>query len=91
MTALSGAAALREAVRILKPGARFVGATWELRTASAALGLPAFADYPEAVVEARFTVEVYEETESLFDSGWRRFISFPIRRARRSSLKVGHR
>jgi 2-polyprenyl-3-methyl-5-hydroxy-6-metoxy-1,4-benzoquinol methylase len=63
-------AALREISRILKPGARFVGTTWELRTASAALTVPAFVDYPGAFVEAGFIVEVYEETKN-----WRRLLT----------------
>jgi 2-polyprenyl-3-methyl-5-hydroxy-6-metoxy-1,4-benzoquinol methylase len=63
-------AALREISRILKPGARFVGMTWELRAASAALTAPAFADYPAAFAEAGFIVEVYEETDD-----WRRLLA----------------
>jgi ubiquinone/menaquinone biosynthesis C-methylase UbiE len=43
-------AALGEIFRILKPGARFVGMTWELRAKSVALNAPAFADYPRAFV-----------------------------------------
>jgi ubiquinone/menaquinone biosynthesis C-methylase UbiE len=63
-------AALREICRILRPGARFAGMTWELRAASAALTAPAFVDYPGAFVEAGFIIEVYEET-----SNWRRLLT----------------
>jgi ubiquinone/menaquinone biosynthesis C-methylase UbiE len=61
--------ALREAARILKPGARFVGTTFELRAASAALSAPAFEAYPHAFDAAGFTVEVYEEAKD-----WRRLL-----------------
>ena len=53
---------LREVARILKPGARFAGTTFELRTPSTALSAPAFADYPSAFEAEGLAVEVYEET-----------------------------
>lgn len=55
---------LQEAWRILKPGARFTGTTWELRAPSISLGSPAFDDYASAFKAAGFTVEAYEETEA---------------------------
>ena len=55
---------LREAWRILKPGARFSGTTWELRAPSVSLSAPAFEDYAGAFEAAGFTVEVYEETKA---------------------------
>ena len=58
------AGVLREVWRILKPGARFTGATWELRAPSVSLGSPAFENYPDAFEAAGFTVEVYEEAEA---------------------------
>ena len=57
---------LREARRILKPGGRFCGTTWELRAPSVALSAPAFEDYTGTFEAAGFIVEVYEETD-----GWR--------------------
>jgi ubiquinone/menaquinone biosynthesis C-methylase UbiE len=39
---------LREVARILKPGARFAGTTFELHAPSKSLSAPAFADYPSA-------------------------------------------
>ena len=65
-------AALQEVVRILKPGGRFVGTTWELRAESAALSggsssarpPSAFDEYPSAFRDAGFTIEVYEETRN---------------------------
>ncbi|MFM9863466.1 MAG: class I SAM-dependent methyltransferase [Micropepsaceae bacterium] len=55
-------AALREIARVLKPGARFAGTTFELRKPSEALSVPAFTDYEAAFVQANLTVETYEET-----------------------------
>jgi ubiquinone/menaquinone biosynthesis C-methylase UbiE len=65
-------AALKEIARILKPGARFVGTTWELRADSTALSgsnssappPSAFHEYPSAFTNAGFTIEVYEETRN---------------------------
>ena len=65
-------AALQEIARILKPGGRFVGTTWELRTDSSALSggnssarpLSAFHEYPSAFRSVGFNVEVYEETRN---------------------------
>jgi ubiquinone/menaquinone biosynthesis C-methylase UbiE len=53
--------ALGEVARILKPGARFSGTTFELRSASAALSAPAFEAYPRAFETAGLSVEMYEE------------------------------
>jgi hypothetical protein len=50
--------ALREIARILKPGGRFVGTSWELRADSAALHAPAFYDYPGAFKDAGFEIEI---------------------------------
>lgn len=58
------ASVLREVRRILKPGARFSGTTWELRAPSVALSAPPFQDYAGAFEAAGFTVEVYEETKA---------------------------
>ena len=55
---------LREIRRFLKPGARFAGTTFELRSASPALGAPAFENYPAAFEAAGLLVEVYEEAEA---------------------------
>jgi SAM-dependent methyltransferase len=55
---------MREIRRILKPGARFAGTTFELRSASPALGAPAFENYPAAFEAAGLEVEVYEEADS---------------------------
>ena len=63
-------AALKEVARILKPGGRFVGTSWELRKASAALPAPAFDEYPSALKDAGFTIEVYEETRD-----WRNLLT----------------
>jgi 2-polyprenyl-3-methyl-5-hydroxy-6-metoxy-1,4-benzoquinol methylase len=52
-------AALKEVVRILKPGGCLVGTSWELRADSAALPAPAFDDYPGAFRDAGLTVRVY--------------------------------
>jgi ubiquinone/menaquinone biosynthesis C-methylase UbiE len=60
---------LREVARILKPGARFAGTTFELHAPSKSLSAPAFADYPSAFEAAGFAVEVYEET-----SDWHRLL-----------------
>ncbi len=60
---------LREVARILKPGARFAGTTFELRTASTALSAPAFDAYPSAFEAAGFVVETYEEARD-----WRRLL-----------------
>jgi hypothetical protein len=65
-------AALREVARILKPGGRFVGTTWELRADSAAMSgghssarpPSTFNEYPGAFRDAGFTIEVYEETRN---------------------------
>jgi SAM-dependent methyltransferase len=57
-------AALLEVARILKPGGRFVGTSWELRAASAALPAPAFDEYPAAFKDAGFIIETYEETRN---------------------------
>jgi SAM-dependent methyltransferase len=65
-------AALQEVARILKPGGRFVGTTWELRADSAALSGGGSSDrppstfdgYPDAFRDAGFTIEVYEETRN---------------------------
>jgi SAM-dependent methyltransferase len=65
--------ALREVARILKPGGRFVGTSWELRADSAALHAPAFYDYPGAFEDAGFEIEIYEETRN-----WRRLITDAI-------------
>jgi ubiquinone/menaquinone biosynthesis C-methylase UbiE len=61
--------ALREVARILKPGARFVGTTFELKTASAALSTPAFEAYPSAFEAAGFMVELCEEVRD-----WRKLL-----------------
>jgi SAM-dependent methyltransferase len=61
---------LREIKRILKPGARFAGTTFELSSASAAFKLSAFVDYPAAFESAGLAVEAYEETEA-----WRELLS----------------
>ena len=60
---------LREVARILKPGARFAGTTFELRTASTAVSAPAFDAYASAFEAAGFVVEVYEEA-----GDWRRLL-----------------
>ena len=52
---------LREVARILKPGARFAGTTFELRAASTAVSAPAFNSYLSAFEAAGFIVDVYEE------------------------------
>jgi SAM-dependent methyltransferase len=65
--------ALHEIARILKPGGRFVGTSWELRAESAALYAPAFYDYPGAFKDAGFEVEIYEETRN-----WRRLLTEAI-------------
>jgi SAM-dependent methyltransferase len=57
-------AVLREIRRILKPGARFAGTTFELSATSSALGAAAFEDYPGAFKAAGLEVEVYEETHA---------------------------
>jgi 2-polyprenyl-3-methyl-5-hydroxy-6-metoxy-1,4-benzoquinol methylase len=57
-------AALRETRRILKPGACFVGTTFELRAPSPSLSSPAFDDYPAAFEATGFVLEDYEETEA---------------------------
>ena len=44
---------LREVARILKPGARFAGTTFELKTASTAVSAPPFVAYPSAFATAR--------------------------------------
>jgi ubiquinone/menaquinone biosynthesis C-methylase UbiE len=58
------ASVLRETRRVLKPGARFAGTTFELRTPSVSLAAPAFEDYTGAFEAAGLVVEVYEETEA---------------------------
>ena len=58
------AGVLREVRRILKPGARFAGTTFELSATSPALGAAAFEDYPGAFEVAGLVVEVYEETKA---------------------------
>jgi len=63
-------AALQEVARILKPGGRFAGMSWELRADSAALRAPAFDDYRSAFEAAGFQIEVYEETRN-----WRRLLT----------------
>ncbi len=55
-------AALVEISRILKPGACFVGTTWELRADSAHFGIKAYDDYLDGFARAGFEVAVYEET-----------------------------
>ena len=60
---------LCEVARILKPGARFVGATFELKTASKALSAPAFEAYASAFEAAGFFVESYEEA-----TDWRQLL-----------------
>ena len=62
--------ALKEISRILKPGGRFAGTSWELRSDSAALSAPAFDNYPSAFKAAGFEIEVYEETRN-----WRRLLT----------------
>lgn len=62
-------AALAEVNRILRPGARFVGTTWELRASSAHFGIAAFDDYRGEFLKAGFEVEAYEEA-----ADWRRFL-----------------
>ena len=63
-------AALMEVARILKPGGRFAGMSWELRADSAALRAPAFDDYRNAFEATGFQIEVYEETRN-----WRRLLT----------------
>jgi SAM-dependent methyltransferase len=63
-------AALLEVARILKPGGRFAGMSWELRADSVALRAPAFEDYRSAFETAGFEIEVYEETRN-----WRRLLT----------------
>jgi ubiquinone/menaquinone biosynthesis C-methylase UbiE len=60
---------LREVARILKPGARFAGTTFELMAPSAAVSAPAFDAYPSAFKAAGFVVEAYEEARD-----WRRLL-----------------
>lgn len=60
---------LREVARILKPGARFAGTTFELKAPSAAVSAPAFNAYPNAFEAAGLVVEVYEEA-----TDWRRLL-----------------
>lgn len=60
---------LREVARILKPGARFAGTTFEMRAPSSAVSAPAFDAYPGAFEAAGFVVEAYEETRD-----WRRLL-----------------
>ena len=60
---------LREVARILKPGARFAGTTFELRAPSMALSAPAFDAYPSIFQAAGFVVEVYEDAKD-----WRRLL-----------------
>jgi SAM-dependent methyltransferase len=55
------AGALAEAFRILKPGGRFAGTTWEFRKASPTVPAPEFTDYPAALRHAGFEIELYEE------------------------------
>ena len=57
---------LEEVARIIKFGACFAGAVFELRTPSAALALAAFVDYP---APAGLTIETYEEADA-----WRRLL-----------------
>jgi ubiquinone/menaquinone biosynthesis C-methylase UbiE len=60
---------LREVARILKPGARFAGTTFELRAPSTAVSAPAFDAYPSAFKAAGFVVEAYEEARD-----WRQLL-----------------
>jgi len=55
----------QETKRILKPGTRFAGTTFELRSPSISLSAPAFENYAKAFEAAGLVIEVYEETE-----GW---------------------
>jgi ubiquinone/menaquinone biosynthesis C-methylase UbiE len=63
------AKAVQEIARVLKPGARFVGTTFEFRTPSVAVGAPAFVDYPGAFAAADLVMELYEEAID-----WRRHL-----------------
>jgi hypothetical protein len=60
------AAAVREIARILRPGARFVGTTFEIDSQIAArLGLPvqdALQDYRPTLEAAGLRIVIYEET-----------------------------
>jgi ubiquinone/menaquinone biosynthesis C-methylase UbiE len=60
---------LREVARILKPGAHFVGTTFELKAPSTAVSAPAFDAYPSAFEAVGFIVEAYEEARD-----WRRLL-----------------
>ena len=56
------AAACQETARILRPGACFIFTTWEMTCPSPSLQLPAIPDYKPMLIDAGFTIEIYEET-----------------------------
>jgi len=60
-------AAIREAARILRPGARFGFTTWEQEGYSERLKAAQLTDHGPALAEAGFEVELYEEP-----ANWRR-------------------
>lgn len=64
------ASALKEIARVLKPGARFSGATFELTTDSRSLSVMAFTNYEAAFAQAGFAIERYEEA-----ADWRRLLT----------------